>query len=288
VIETYLALCRLSLQTQLASSRIEKYRQLQTIQRLLLLEGRINAIDTLKSHHSLLMEHELLSNLAHESTLKLIQLNFEMGSPLRTTYVVDVSSISAITNKPQFSEKYELEKLEKEGELLVYQLKSTHSSMLPTVSLNGLVGTGFSTNNKDYLIAGNPTKPYETQLNQNLYEGIGLSLNVPLFNRGEWLKAKQLQVIHEQELGCRKELAAQSLEKQVLEHQQRLLHNRAKQQESKRVADNLELIYARSLLLYQEGRITYTEIELALMDWQVKLIDFELLKVESEILNLYE
>lgn len=288
VIETYVTLCKLSIQTRLTRSRIEKYIQIQAIQRLLIQEGHINVIDTLKSQHSLFNEQELLSNLANEWKLKTIQLNFQMGLPLRTNFAVDLASISEILDKPKLPENYRVESLEIELELLRNQLKSDRSSRLPSISLNGLIGTGFSTNNKDYSLTGSPTKSYTDQINQNLYEGIGFSLNVPLFNRGEWLKTNRLNEIQQLEIETRKELTDKLLEKQQLEQEQYRLNNKARQEQNRQSADNLQLIYTKSLLLYEEGRLTYTEIETALMEWQMKLIETELLKLDYEILNLYE
>ncbi|WP_341899727.1 TolC family protein [Fluviicola taffensis] len=288
VIETYVTLCKLSKQKQLTQSRIEKYIQIQTIQRLLIREGRINVIDTLKSQHSLLREQELFSNLSNEWKLKTMQLNFLMGSPLRTDFTVDFTSTSMIRDKLKLQEKYRLESLEIELELLRHQLKSDRSDMLPSISLSGLVGTGFSTNNKDYSLPGSPTKSYTDQINQNLYEGIGVSLNVPLFNRGEWLKTNQLNAVKQLEIERKKEVADRLLEKHQLELEQYRLNNKAKLEQIRELADNLQLIYTKSLLLYEEGRLTYTEIETALMEWQMKLIEAELLKMEHEILNLYE
>lgn len=288
VIETYVDLCKLSVQTQLTESRIEKFKQIQTVQRSLIREGRINAIDTLKSHNSVLIEQNILLDLANESKLKTIELNFQIGLPLRTNHVLDLTSISEIEERPQFSEKYRIEALKTELELLQNQLKSDRSNYLPVVSMNGLVGTGFSTNNKDYSLAGNPTKPYSDQINQNLYEGIGFYLTVPLFNRGEWVKTKQLNEIQQTEVIVRKQLTEYLLEKQQLEREQKQLSNKAKQEQIKQTANNLQVIYTKSLLLYEAGRLTYTEMETALMDWQLKLNDYQLLKIESEILKLYE
>nr|WP_294860152.1 TolC family protein [uncultured Fluviicola sp.] len=288
VIETYITLCKLSTQIKLAESRIEKYKQIQGVQRLLIKEGRINSIDTLKSHNSLLSEQDLLLNLANESKLKTIQLNFQIGLPLSMNHTFDLSSISSISDKPQLSEKYAIESLEIELEILGNQLKSDRSGIIPTIALNGLVGTGFSTNNKDYLIAGNPTKRYGDQINQNLYEGIGFYLSVPVFNRGEWLKKKQLNSIKQTEISDRKQLAELSFEKQKLEQEQKLLNIKAKQNQASQMADNLKMIYDKSLALYEEGRITYTEIETVFMEWQMKVLDLETLKLDSELLKLYQ
>ena len=89
VMETYFTLCKLSVQIGLAESRIEKYNQIQGIQRLLIAEGRIGVIDTLKSHNSILNEQSQLWNLRNESKLKWMDLNFQMGVRLRTEHIVD-------------------------------------------------------------------------------------------------------------------------------------------------------------------------------------------------------
>lgn len=287
-IEIYVAICKILVQTRLTELRIDKFKQIQGIQRLLIREGRINAIDTLRSYHSLLGEQAILLDLANQSKLKTIELNFQMDLPLRTNYIVDPASISIVEEKPGFSEKYQLGVLTIELELAASELKVERSKVLPSFSLSGLVGTGFSTNNKEYSLPGNPTKSYSDQINQNLYEGIGFYLTVPLFNRGEWLKEKQLNSNRQMELMNNQELAGQLLEKHQLEQEQQLLINRAKQEQNKQMADNLQMIYDKSLLLYQEGRLTYTEIETTLMEWQLKLSDHELLKLETEILKLYE
>lgn len=288
LIETYITLCKLSTQTKMAESRIEKYRQIQAIQRLLIHEGRINSIDTLKSNNSLLTEQDLLLNLANELRLTTIQLSFQIGLPLSANYSFDLASISSISDKLMFSEIYNIESTEIESEILENQLKSDRSNIVPTIALNGLAGTGFSTNNKDYLIDGNPTKRYGDQINQNLYEGIGFYLSVPIFNRGEWLKAKRLNAIKQTEIANRKQLAELSFEKQKLELEQKLLNVKAKQEQIKLMTNNLELVYKKSLLLYEEGRLTYSEIEIAFMDWQMKLLEYESLKLDYEKLKIYE
>lgn len=288
VIETYLTLCKLSTQIKLAELRIEKYKQIQGVQRLLINEGRINSIDTLKSYNSFLSEQDLLLNLTNESKLKTIQLNFQIGVPLSTNHTFDMSSISTISDKPQLSAKFTIESVEAESEILKNKLKSDRSSILPTIALNGLVGTGFSTNNKDYLITGTPTKRYGDQINQNLYEGIGFYLSIPLFNRGEWLKTKQLNSIKQTEVSDRKQLAELSFEKQKLEQEQKLLNIKAKEKQTNQMAENLKLIYDKSLALYEEGRITYTEIETVFMEWQMKLLESETTKLDLELLKLYE
>lgn len=286
VVEKYVTLCKLSVQIDLATLRIEKYEQLQSLQRLLIREGKINAVDTLKSGNSLLQERVLKSDLSHQWRLNLVELNFRIGFPLLTEHVFDASSISAITDQPQFAEKFRLESLEMEIEIAENQLKSDRTKMLPSLTLNGLIGTGFSTNNKDYSLVGAPTKKYRDQLNQNLYEGIGFYLSIPIFNRGEWLKTKKLNDIKQTELNQQRQLTELELEKQRTIRTQKLLDNKARQILVKQTAENLQTIYQKSFLLYEEGRVGYTELETAFMEWQMKVVELEALKLDYEWLTL--
>ncbi len=288
VIETYVVLCKLSAQINLATLRIEKYNQLQSVQRLLIREGKINALDTLKSRNSLLQEQALKAGLINEWKLNLVELNFQIGLPLLTEHLFDVASISEIKSKSQFAEKFKLEILEMELEIAESQFKSDRSQILPTLTLNGLVGTGFSTNNKDYGSTGNPTKRYGDQLNQNLYEGIGFYLNIPIFNRGEWLKTKKLNELRQTELTQQQQLLELTLEKQQIGQIQKLLDNKSRQELIRQAIENLRVIYQKSLLLYEEGRINYTELETAFMEWQVKIVELEILKLDHECLKLLE
>lgn len=287
-IETYLDLCKLSVQTELAKLRMDKYLQIQGIQRLLIKEGRIHVIDTLKSHNAFINEQDLLGNLTNEFRLKFIDLNFQMGEPLRSVYSVDLSSVDAPEQKMQFDEAYQLKIIEIETEMLENARKTERAEILPGISLGGLLGTGFSTNNKDYLLAEAPTKSYSRQINENLYEGVGIYLTVPLFNHGEWLQSKRIHSIQQEELENRKELVNQQLEKHVLELEQKILNLKAKQEQCKQMSDNLEIIYTKSLLLYKEGRLTYPEMERTFMEWQLKLAEYKTLHFDLQLLKLFE
>lgn len=288
VIELYIGISKLSKQIEFAKTRIDKYRQIQNIQRLLITEGKINSIDTLKSHNSLMNENGLLINLQGEITLKMIDLNYLIGEPLLSNHLVRMESVSEIIDKPKLSQSFALAQLEIDQEIADYQLKVDRSGVLPNLSLNGLLGTGFSTNNKDYTIAGNPTKPYNDQVSQNLYEGIGLYLSIPIFSRGAWIKSKQIYEIKNTEREATKEQTAILLEKQKVELAQKQIKSRAELEQAKLIASNLQTIYDKTVLLYKEGRSTYTELETAFMEWQTKLVALESLKLDNELLKLYE
>ncbi len=286
IVEIYIELCKQTIQVELAKVRIEKYNQIQATQLLLIRGGKIASIDTLKSSNSLLNEELLLTKLVSEKRLKILQLNFLMGVPLSTDHSFVLSSVSAITTIPQFAESIELERLAIEAQLNENQLKTDRASILPTLSLNGNIGTGFSTNNKDYTQVGNPTKSYNDQITQNLYEGIGFYLSVPLFNRGTWFKTKELNRVKVNELTQSKQLAELNLEMRKMEREQQLVTKKAELIQVEQIGVNLQLIYDKTVLLYNEGRTTYTEVDKSFLDWQIILVEIESMKLDLVKLKL--
>lgn len=286
VIELYSELCKQEIQIGQSKLRVKKYRELQQIQLRLIEGGKIAAIDTLKSHNSILDETLLLLNLESEQHLKMIKLNYLIGHPLQTKHGYELTSISALTTLPMSSETFEFEQLTLDQQISKNRLMAERSAIMPTVSMNGNLGTGFSTNNKDYSIAGSPTKPYSQQIQQNLYEGIGFYLTIPLFNRGEWFKTKQLYRIEQLALNEAIELKKRELEKRTLELEQQLVLKKAVIQQTTQIVANLQGIYDKTALLYQEGRVTYTEVETVFLDWQMKSVELETLKLELETLKL--
>lgn len=287
IIEFYMELCKVQLQKDLAVTRIEKYKQLQVIQKSLLKGGKINSVDTLKSYNSLLTEESNLINLENQIEQKSIDLNYLVGLSLTSKYAYQFQSIKACKVEIEFSESFDLENLNLEMNALQEQLGIDRSRILPSLSISGSLGTGYSTNNKDNASPGNPTLPYSEQINTNLYEGIGVNLSIPIFSKGTYLKAKQLSELNETEFEQRKQLKELEIEKRKLQNkaQQNYLTSEITQLTS--VTKNLQTIYEKSLLIYKEGKLTYREVETTFLDWQVKLIELKLKELDLEVFNLF-
>jgi outer membrane protein len=287
IIELYVELCTVQLQKDLAVTRIEKYKQIQVIQKSLLKGGKINSIDTLKSFNSLLTEESNLLNLENQIEQKSIDLNYIVGLPLTSKFAYQFQSIKACKEEIEFSESFDLENLDIEMNALQEQLGIDRSRILPSLSISGSFGTGYSTNNKDYTVPGNPTLPYNEQINKNLYEGIGVNLSIPIFNKGTYLKARQLSELSKTELEQRKELKTLEIEKRKLQNEQQLSYLNSEINQLKTVTNNLQLIYDKTFLIYKEGKITYREVETAFLEWQVKLIEMKVKELDLEVLKLY-
>lgn len=286
IIELYLELCKLQLQKDLARLRIAKYEQLQVVQKSLLKGGKINAVDTLKSYNSLLTEESNLLNLNKQINQKTIDLNFWIGLPLTSKYNYQSQSINACKEIIDLSEEFDLENLNLEMKALQEQLGMDRSRILPALAVSGTLGTGYSTNNKDYAVPGNPTLPYNEQINKNLYEGIGVNLSIPIFNKGTYLKARQLSELTKTELDQRKQLKILEIDKLKLQNNNQLSYLKAEINHLQTITNNLHQVYEKTYLLYKEGKITYREVETAFLDWQNSNVDCKKREIDLEMNKL--
>lgn len=286
VIALYSELCKQEIQITYSRLRIRKYDEIHQIQKKLIEAGKITAIDTLKSHNSALQESLLLVQLESAFDVNLLEMNYLTGLELRSRHHFDLTSVSSVVTLPVLAEKFALDELTLAQQLSEKQIAAERSAILPTLTISGSLGTGFSTNNKDYQLAGNPTKPFDDQIRQNLFEGVGLYLRIPIFNRGEWVKTKQLHQIQRTALQETVALKQRELEKRQLEQEQLLLSKAAALEQSKLIVQNLETMYTKTVLLYQEGKISYLEVDTAFLEWQMKLVGLEMLAVEYEQLKL--
>lgn len=286
VIDLYTEQCKASAQISQSVLRIEKYRELQRIQQTLIKEGKITVIDTLKSHHSLLNEELLLAKLKSDQRLKNIELNFLMHAPLKKEYSFAPASVSALTTVPKLPEKLEIEQLTLQAKVNENQWQADRASILPKLALNGSFGTGFSSNRKDFSIPGNPTIPWNNQIPQNLSENVGIYLNVPLFNHGNWLKTKELYEIKQKQTVQSIERNQLEMEMTQIENEQSRLFKKAEILQTEQITASFRAIYDKTVLLYSEGRISYSEVEIVFMEWQKKLTELETLKLDYEKLVL--
>ncbi|MFN6085524.1 MAG: TolC family protein, partial [Fluviicola sp.] len=286
LIESYVNVCKAQLRLSISDKKIKNIQETQTLQRVLFKAGRINSIDTLKSYISIKNEEISQSKIHAEKRLLEIDMNFKMGLPLSSEHGYKIESISTIADKLLLAEYFESERLKLELQNEVDNLKIAKTALMPSVSLNGNIGTGFSTNNKDFTTPGNPTKPYDDQINQNLYEAIGIYVNIPLFSKGEYLKQKELTNLKKDQLQETQKKIETDQAKRMVEIEQRILSLSAEITLENEVLKTLQQVFEKTQLLYKEGRIQYTELEtnrLLLFDKEMAI---EQLKVELLFLKL--
>jgi outer membrane protein len=239
----------------------------------LFLEGKISLIDTLKTHNSYLNELQQQLSLIRKFNKQRIELNYLTELPLEKQVYYDLKSVSTIEEKVSLPVSFEAQKLQIEHQIVEEQLKLDRAAILPSLNLYGSLGTGFSTNNKDYSLTNTPTIPFTVQVNNNLYESISLNLNIPLFNKLEYVKSKRLSAITKQELDLKEKGLIQEIEKINVQQKEEQLTLNAQIILTESLIQNLSTIYEKMVLIYKEGKISYFELVATMNDLTTKEID---------------
>jgi outer membrane protein len=273
VIDLFFEACKQQELIRINKASIEKQQKLKKIQKALFLEGKISLIDTLKTHNSYLNELQQQLSLIRKFNKQRIELNYLTELPLEKQVYYDLKSVSTIEEKVSLPVSFEAQKLQIEHQIVEEQLKLDRAAILPSLNLYGSLGTGFSTNNKDYSLTNTPTIPFTVQVNNNLYESISLNLNIPLFNKLEYVKSKRLSAITKQELDLKEKGLIQEIEKINVQQKEEQLTLNAQIILTESLIQNLSTIYEKMVLIYKEGKISYFELVATMNDLTTKEID---------------
>ena len=261
VFEKCIAIWKLQLKVEQQEKIIDNIQQFKTRQIELVKEGRLSSIDTLETSINSKAQRITSYNLKRELKYETTNLNYMLGLPLLND--TKLIKFSPLIEKYELTmdEYFQLEDLKNKLELAELQYKIDKTQLLPSLYLGGNVGTGYSTNNKDYSLATTPVIPFSQQFNHNAYQGIGFSLNVPIFNKGELfkrqklfkiLKTEQTQLIEYKKLEIEKRKIDLSIQKQNLEITLEI---------QKEILKDKETIFKINQLKYLEGKIRLSEVE---------------------------
>ena len=273
VIDLFFEACKQQELIRINKASIEKQQKLKKIQKALFLEGKISLIDTLKTHNSYLNELQQQLSLIRKFNKQRIELNYLTELPLEKQVYYDLKSVSTIDEKVSLPVSFEAQKLQIEHQIVEEQLKLDRAAILPSLNLYGSLGTGFSTNNKDYSSINTPTISFTDQVNNNLYESISLNLNIPLFNKLEFVKSKRLSAITKQELDLKEKGLILEIEKINVQQKEEQLTLNAQIILTESLIQNLSTIYEKMVLIYKEGKISYFELVATMNDLTTKEID---------------
>ena len=83
-----------------------------------------------------------------------------------------------------FLKNAEFKLAEKQTALQEYQLKMSKARLLPKLSINSSIGSGYSGNSKMLVGSEFFTKSFDVQMRENFYQSAVLTLSVPIFNHG--------------------------------------------------------------------------------------------------------
>jgi outer membrane protein len=273
VIDLFFEACKQQELIRINKASIEKQQKLKKIQKALYLEGKISLIDTLKTHNSYLNELQQQLSLFRQFNKQRIELNYLTELPLEKQVYYDLKSVSTIEEKVSLPVSFEAQKLQIEHQIVEEQLKLDRAAILPSLNLYGSLGTGFSTNNKDYSSINTPTISFTDQVNNNLYESISLNLNIPLFNKLEFVKSKRFSAITKQELDLKEKGLILEIEKINVQQKEEQLTLNAQIILTESLIQNLSTIYEKMVLIYKEGKISYFELVATMNELSAKEID---------------
>jgi outer membrane protein len=247
-------------------------------------EGRLSAIDTLTTSINIKTQTITLLNLKREVSFETINLNFLIGLPVLNETKIENFKTSIPDYQITLDEYFQVEDLKNKLMVLELQNKVDKTQFVPTLSFYGNVGTGYYSSNKDYSIPEQPIISYPTQFRNNAYQALGFSLNVPLFNKGEYFRKQKIYAISKQEqidLIAFKEIEITKKKSELIAQkryvEEALLIQNEILKDKKTIVDVTQLIYL-------EGKIRLSEVEKVEAEYYAYLqaiqdLEIELLKI---------
>ena len=288
VLERFVSVWKIDLQIQQQKQLVEDLKTLRTIQQVLIKAGKLSAIDTLQTSINIKQQHISFLNYEQNRTIEIINLNYLMGDSIQQNIQLQQEGVQPV--KITFTEEFDIAKIETQLDLLAAQNKLNQTQFYPSVSMNGFLNTGYSTNNKDYTIETTPTYAFNDQFKNNRYQGVGLNLNIPIFNKGQYFEQRKIYQISKTE---QEQLATQKaleLEKKKLEVERQLLTVKEILEMNKTILEDRKKVYELNQLLYQEGKIRLNDLEKIQAEYyniamQLKVVEVDLFRLECLFSN---
>jgi len=140
-------------------------------------------------------------------------------------------------------------------------IKSNQSNYYPKLSLNGSLGSGYSGNNK-YLTPNGELqpKPFNTQLSENFYQSVSLSLTVPIFNKNTNKRDLQINQIKLEQLQIEKEQLVLELNQKIEQLKLEINNLNAQLKSLQLVLESNQKNYSNANIQFKNEYITYTQL----------------------------
>jgi outer membrane protein len=261
IIEKCILIWKCQIKIEQQAKIIEDLKSFKVRQTELVKEGRLSAIDTLTSAINLKTQVVTLLNYQREISFESINLNFLMGLPVLNETKIESHKVSVAGYNLTIDEYFQMEDLKNKLEIIELQNKVDKTQISPTLSFYGNVGTGYYSSNKNYSETNFPVIPYSTQLSNNAYQGIGFSLNVPLYNKGEYFRKQRIYEITKKEQNDWIEYKKIEITKKKSElvTQQKYVEETLRIQ--KAILLDKKTIVQATQMIYLEGKIRLSEVE---------------------------
>ncbi len=261
VIEKCILIWKVQIKIEQQLKIIEDLKAFKSRQTELVKEGRLSAIDTLTSSINIKTQTITLLNYKREISYETINLNFLIGLPVLNETKIESFNTTLSVYQITLDEYFQIEDLKNKLEIIELQNKVDKTQITPTLSFYGNLGTGYYSSNKNYSDPNLPVIPYSTQINNNAYQGIGFSLSLPIFNKGEYFRKQKIYEISKQEQNDLIEYKKIEIIKKKSEFitQNKYLDEALTIQ--KDILKDKETIVQVTKLLYLEGKIRLSEVE---------------------------
>lgn len=272
---------KIDLQTKIINdNETFKERQIELVK-----EGRLSVMDTLETTIHLKTQIIELIHLEQQLSYETINLNYFLGIPLLENTKIETYKTTLVHSELTLDEYYQLEDLKNKLTSLELEYKVDKTQFMPSISFYGNIGTGYSTNNKDYTVTNTPIVPFSEQFPNNAYQGIGFSLNIPIFNKFDWYKKQRLYEINKTEYNDLIQLKELEIEKKKAEvYIQKQSIEKALILQKSVLADK-ETIFTTAQMLYLGGKIRLSDVEKLETEYyeykqNIQDLEIELLKMK--------
>lgn len=250
---------------QLATGNIEKSTvQFERIQELIK-EKQATQSDLLEIEAQLQLDRYYQTKATNDLNYSKLLLQQLLNIETQDSFDVVNSLIDSILirsyNDTSIATLPEILKIELSTQRQIYLLKSAKGRYYPSLNLGGSVGSGYSQNNKMLTPTGEyVTRPFEEQINNNLYQSVMVTLSIPIFNKNinrTQVKIKELEL---ESLAIDKQNEYNQL-KQKLEQLSLDISNLSDQLEALEKAHQSALLnYTNFQIRYENGDIPFTQL----------------------------
>ncbi|MCO5268972.1 MAG: TolC family protein [Brumimicrobium sp.] len=271
----------------LSKDNLEKTKQqYKRIQELLLANqatqfevSEIDAQQHLDNYTITKAENDLrYSKLLLQQLLNIpINDSFDVSASFSDSLTYSLISDTAISTLP------EIVKIELGIQKQLYLIKSIKGRYYPSILLNGSIGSGYSGNNKMLNSNGDfVPRPFGEQFNNNLYQSISFSLNIPIFNKNATRNQVKIQELELQSLYINKQNEYNQLKQKIEQLLTDILNTSSQLEALEKVHSSALLNYENFQIRYETGNATYTQ----LIEAKNKLFqaESELIQVKYQLL----
>lgn len=163
-------------------------------------------------------------------------------------------SISSLA--PMYVDEMRVNELRLERNLL--QSKQLKGSLLPNLTLNGALGSGYSENNQSLGPNGSLIpKPFGTQLNENFYQSLYVSLSIPIFNGATSYAQIRINEKEYERINIENKQLADQLTNVKLQNQLELNNQQTSLTFAEASFESYKLLFDEASIQYENGVISY-------------------------------